>query len=120
MENNFRIEMSFQPGPKLSAVIMRHLSPRTFTKIVTSLPMEGAVRREGTLIVALLNLAASFDKTKNVFEKGEIAYRPKNGALCIVCETTEDIEMVPIGKVEEIELLSRIGHSGWLRVRRLQ
>ncbi len=119
-ENYIRIELFFQPGPTLSAKIMRHLSPRTFTKIVTSLPMEGPIRRVGGFIMALLNLNAPFDKTKDFFEKGEIAYQPKTGAICIATERTQAVGMAPLGNVEDIELLSDIGTGGWLRIRRLQ
>lgn len=120
LENYCRIEMSFQPGPSVTAVMMRHLSPRTFTKLINSLPIEGAIRREGPLIIALLNLAAHFDKTKDSFERGEIAYDPKNMSLCIVVEQAKGIEMVPIGKINEVELLNSIGRTGWLSIRRIQ
>lgn len=100
--------------------MMRHLSPRTFTRLVNSLPLEGVTKKEGSVIFGLLNIDAPFDKTKDDFQAGELAYDPRNRALCVFAEKREGLKMVPLGKVDDPDLLRDVRDRAWLRIGRIQ
>jgi len=117
-QNQAGILLSFQPGPSVRAVMSRHLAPRTFSKVLGSLPLEGAVSVVGNVAIMLVNLTAPVDKVKDVFETGEIAYEPRQRALCIVLQRLEGTPMAPLGKVEDVTAISRIG-QGWVEIRQV-
>ncbi len=115
-----RIKLHFQPGPEMTGTIMRHLSPRTFTRFVNSLPLQGATKREGPMILGLVNIDAPFDKTKEDFQAGELAYDPRSRALCVFAENGGMLKMVPLGKIDDPSLLRYVRDGAWLLVGRIQ
>ena len=104
-ENAVKISLDIS-GKRIEGYLFRHLSPRTFSSLVRLLPITAPSVREDRYISILANLSLQADKYTNLVKAGDIAYRPKNRSICIFLQDIRtDERMVPVGRVEDIELL---------------
>lgn len=84
-----------------------------FSKLLESLPLEGAASLSGRMLVLLINLTAPADKMKYNFEVGDLAYDPRMRALCVMTDRVHDLAMAHLGSVEDKSSLSSIRGSDW-------
>jgi hypothetical protein len=98
-------------------LISRHLAPMAFSKLVESLPLEGAASLSGKMLVLLVNLTAPADKMKRNFEAGDVAYDPRMRALCVMKDRVHDLAMAHLGVVEDMSSLSSVKSSDWFVLR---
>jgi hypothetical protein len=104
-ENAVKISLDIS-GKRVEGQLLRHLSPRTFSSLVRLLPITAPSIKEDRYISILANLSLQADKYTNLVKTGDIVYRPKNRSICIFLQDTRtDERMVPIGRMENIELL---------------
>ena len=115
--NQAPILLVFQSGLTMKANLMRHLAPRAFSKVVSSLPLRGAMSRRGEVAVILVNLVAPADKTKSSFDAGEIAYDPRLRAICVTLSRTQGVSMAALGEIEDKGTLSVVRDRDWVELR---
>jgi len=84
-----------------------------FSKLLESLPLEGAASLSGKMLVLLVNLTAPADKMKRIFEAGDLTYDPRMRALCVMTDRVHDLAMAHLGSVEDKSSLSSIRSSDW-------
>ena len=94
-------------------LVSRHLAPMVFSKLLESLPLEGAASLSGKMLVLLVNLKAPTDKIKRNFDAGDLAYDPRTRALCVMTDRVHDLAMAHLGSIENRSSLSSIRSSDW-------
>jgi len=94
----------------------RHKAPLTVGLLLRSLPLSGrAVRYKDEFVYFTTNLVAGLEKPSQTFKKGDIAFLPLNGSICIflkdcqlnlngsICIFLKDCQlnqrMTPLGQV---------------------
>ncbi len=79
-----KIKIYTQATGYVEAELFDDLSPKTFRKIVESLPIEGVGYRWGDEIYFTTNITQSLEENaKETVEKGTIAFWPPGSAICI-------------------------------------
>lgn len=115
-ENVYKILLEIS-GARIRGQLLRHLSPRTFSSIVKSLPIVAPSVIEETCINIFVNLSLQADKYTNAVKAGDIVYRPKNKSICIFLKEVRGEErFVPVGRVENVELLQAVRGSPVVRM----
>ena len=86
---------------RFSCQLKRHLSPRTVGLIVRALPLYGNTHRLGKSIVYFeTKITSGIERKKTDFKKGDIAYLPTGGSICIYLDDVSNGQpMTPIGKL---------------------
>ncbi|MBI2184462.1 MAG: hypothetical protein HYU39_05825 [Thaumarchaeota archaeon] len=92
--------------------IFRHLAPTTIGALVRSSPLQGRLLRQTEYVSMLTDLKVGVEKGKRSFSKGEIAFFPMNGSICIFLQDANTATpMSPLGKItkglERLEAISR-------------
>jgi len=96
---------------RLPCQLKRHLSPRTVGLIVRSLPLYGNVHHLGKSIVYFeTKIHSGIERKKTDFKKGDIAYLPAGGSICIfLSDMLNTKPMTPVGKLmTNIERLNEV------------
>lgn len=94
-------------GREASALLKRHLAPRTVGALLRALPLEGNVHgMEGAVYVGT-PVAGALEKPRREFARGDVAFSPPGGMVCFFLrEASPGRPMVLVGRVESgIELL---------------
>jgi len=100
------------------AVLYRKYSPKTFARVVRSLPIEGYAR----LLNGVLYLVAPFEvgaeDPKKRVKRGDVAYWPLWKAICIFREDKAlDRPVNLLGHVvENVEVLDRVERGALVRI----
>lgn len=79
----------------------RHKAPLTVGLLLRSLPLSGrAVRYKDEFVYFTTNLVAGLEKPSQTFKKGDIAFLPLNGSICIFLKDCQlNQRMTPLGQV---------------------
>ena len=86
---------------KIHCDLKRHLSPRTVSTIMRSLPLEGHAHFLGKNIAYFETAVDSgIERSTKEFKKGDIAFLSSAGSICFFIEDTSPGKiMTPIGKI---------------------
>jgi len=82
-KNPFKIKISTKSTGEVSAEIIESLNPKTAKAIIDALPIRGRGSRWGDEIYFSIGVKAGSESTKQVVEKGDLAYWPPGEAMCI-------------------------------------
>ncbi len=98
----------------ISIEFLRHLSPITIERLYRSLPIQGMVVRDNSIIYISAPIETRLEKPRNRLRKGHVAYSPSKKMMLIALEDVRLNESVnSLGRVveglEELEKL-RTGH----------
>jgi len=90
--------------------LIRHLAPRTVNSIAKSLPIEGRAALWKEEVYFEIPVKMGEEKPKPKVEKGDIAFWPMGGSLCIFYGASQPYSPVSIiGKVtKNLELFARV------------
>ena len=109
--SSFQLIIEINGKSKLTCELKRHLSPKTVSSILRSLPLEGNAHFLGKNIVYLETLINSgVERQRKEFKKGDIAFSPAGGSICFfLSDVVLTKSMTPIGKItSEIDVLSDV------------
>ena len=95
------IRVSVQGKGDAEGEVFRHLAPITLNTLLRSMPINGRVNRfDNIFIYVISGVVAGVEKTKKVFQRGDIAFLALNGAICIFLkDSTVAKPMNPIGRI---------------------
>ncbi len=99
---------------EISIEFLRHLSPITIERLYRSLPMQGMVVRDNSIIYISAPIDTRLEKPRNRLRRGHVAYSPSKKMVLIALDDIRLNESVnSLGRVveglEELEKL-RTGH----------
>jgi hypothetical protein len=102
------------------AELVRFLAPRTVDALVRKLPIEGRAALHPNEVFFEVHLTLGEEKSKNVAEKGMLAYWPMGRAFCIFYEKTRPYSSInQIGRItENLEIFSKIKSGTKITVKR--
>ena len=113
------VEINIDKKGIIKAQLIRHLAPLTISEILKNLPLRGNVYLHTDRFYYLrTNLVLGAEKQKKIFNRGDIAYLPSNGAICFFVAETETGLMNYIGKIiSNIDILQKLQSTDILTLR---
>ncbi len=105
------VAFSVQSKGELKGEIFRHLSPTTVGLLSRRSPLQGRLVKEEGFVSMLVNLEAGVEKGRTSFRRGEIAFFPRNGAVCFFLKDSSlSTPMNLLGRITEgLEVLEAVG-----------
>ncbi len=99
--SSFQLIIEIRGKSKLTCELKRHLSPKTVSSILRSLPLEGNVHFLGQNIVYFeTSINSGVERQRKEFKKGDIAFSPGGGSICFfLSDVVLTKSMTPIGKI---------------------
>ncbi|QLH09001.1 cyclophilin-like fold protein [Candidatus Nitrosotenuis sp. DW1] len=99
--SSFQLIIEIRGKSKLTCDLKRHLSPKTVSSILRSLPLEGNAHFLGQNIVYFETMINSgVERQRKEFKKGDIAFSPAGGSICFfLSDVILTKSMTPIGKI---------------------
>ena len=93
--------LKIKGGARWSCELKRHLSPKTVGLIIRSLPLCGNLHHLGKSVLYIeTKITSGMERKKTDFKKGDIAYLPTGGSICIYLNDVSNGQpMTPIGKL---------------------
>ena len=81
--------------------LFRHLAPLTLSTLLSTMPVSGRVNRfDDVFIYVISDAVLGVEKARKGFERGEVAFLPSNGAICIFLRDSSVAKsMNPIGRI---------------------
>ena len=117
--SGFQLVVEITGKSKLTCELKRHLSPKTVSSILRSLPLDGNVHFLGQNIVYFeTSVNSGVERQRKEFKKGDIAFSPAGGSICFfLSDVVLTKSMTPIGKItSEIDALSNVKSGDVLAV----
>jgi hypothetical protein len=120
-ENEYEVALDFSNSLQLNAKIQRYFSPKTFTKLYNSLPLEGPFINKEGLVQIFVNFSAGFDKLVRFANERGLFYDPKSYSFILFLESKSCPPLVRLGTMVEtsISLLNRIPSSGFAKIKKV-
>jgi uncharacterized protein len=90
--------------------LYKHLAPVTVNAILEALPIVSrATIYPGAMVTFLTNIRVGVEKARGEFMRGDVAFLPANGSLCIFIASAKSARPLnPVGKIEGgLEALER-------------
>jgi uncharacterized protein len=82
--------------------LFRHLAPLTVNALLRLMPFDSRVTIQPPLACLFAELRVGVEKPRAQFTKGEVAFLPSGGLLCVFLgDARSDRPLNPVGKVEE-------------------
>ncbi|WP_042686586.1 cyclophilin-like fold protein [Candidatus Nitrosotenuis chungbukensis] len=109
--SSFQLIIEIRGKSKLTCDLKRHLSPKTVSSILRSLPLEGNAHFLGQNIVYFETMINSgVERQRKEFKKGDIAFSPAGGSICFfLSDVILTKSMTPIGKItSDVGMLSDV------------
>jgi uncharacterized protein len=79
----------------------RHLAPITVNSILRTIPFDSRVTLQAPMVCLLTQLRVGVEKPRTQFVKGDVAFLPSGGLLCIFLGDAQSARPLnPVGKVE--------------------
>jgi len=79
----------------------RHLAPVTVNTILRSLPSDSRINLQPSMVCLFTDLRVGVEKSKTRFVRGDVAYLPSGGLICIFLgDARSERPLNPVGKVE--------------------
>lgn len=99
--SSFQLIIEIKGKSKLTCDLKRHLSPKTVSSILRSLPLEGNAHFLGKSIVYFeTTINSGVERQRKEFKKGDIAFSPAGGSICFfLSDAMLTKSMTPIGKI---------------------
>jgi hypothetical protein len=99
--SSFQLIIEINGKSKLTCELKRHLSPKTVSAILRSLPLDGNAHFLGKNIVYLeTTINSGVERQRKEFKKGDIAFSPAGGSICFfLSDVVLTKSMTPIGKI---------------------
>ncbi|MBI5146855.1 MAG: hypothetical protein HZA84_06500 [Thaumarchaeota archaeon] len=99
--SSFQLIIEIKGKSKLTCELKRHLSPKTVSSILRSLPLEGNAHFLGQNIVYFeTTINSGVERQRKEFKKGDIAFSPAGGSICFfLSDVVLSKSMTPIGKI---------------------
>lgn len=99
--SSFHLVVEIKGKSKLTCELKRHLSPKTVSTILRSLPIDGNAHFLGNNIVYFeTTVNSGVERQRKEFKKGDIAFSPAGGSICFfLSDVVLTKSMTPIGKV---------------------
>lgn len=99
--SSFHLVVEIKGKSKLTCELKRHLSPKTVSTILRSLPIDGNAHFLGHNIVYFeTTVNSGVERQRKEFKKGDIAFSPAGGSICFfLSDVVLTKSMTPIGKV---------------------
>lgn len=99
--SSFQLIIEINGKSKLTCELKRHLSPKTVSSILRSLPLDGNAHFLGKSIVYLeTTINSGVERQRREFKKGDIAFSPAGGSICFfLSDVVLTKSMTPIGKI---------------------
>ena len=98
--SRFRLEIEVVGKGSASCELVRHLSPLTCMAIMKSLPLQDRVHRFADKFIYIeTGQIIGAEKQRSQFRRGEMAYLPSNGSICVFVKDGAVQAMNPIGVV---------------------
>ena len=126
MNEQMKIKIELD-GKIFEAVLTKEFSPKTFEKIVESLPIESEVKTWGDELYFDVPVIMGEENTQATVRKGAIGYWPAGRTLCIFYGRTplseSDEKIIPaspvniVGNLNEPERLKRMRPRGGETIR---
>lgn len=87
---------------KFNLELYRHLAPITVSAILDALPLVSRVTvYPGAMVTMLTNVRVGSEKARAEFARGDVAFLPANGSLCIFIASAKSARPLnPVGKIE--------------------
>ncbi|HSA98552.1 MAG TPA: cyclophilin-like fold protein [Candidatus Nitrosotenuis sp.] len=100
--SSFQLIVEIKGKSKLTCELKRHLSPKTVSSILRSLPLEGNAHFLGQNIVYFETaINSGVERQRKEFKKGDIAFSPAGGSICFfLSDVVLTKSMTPIGKID--------------------
>ncbi len=81
--------------------LYRHMAPLTVNAVLRSLPIHSRVSIQPGMVTLFTDIKVGVEKAKTQFNKGEVAFLPSGGLVCIFLKPAKsDRPLNPIGSVE--------------------
>jgi len=81
--------------------LFRHLAPITVNSILRTIPFDSRVSLQAPMVCLLTQLRVGVEKPRTQFVKGDVAFLPSGGLMCIFLgDARSDRPLNPVGKVE--------------------
>lgn len=105
-------------GSPASALLKRHLAPRTVGELLRALPVGGNLRSMPGGVCVGTPVAGALEKPKRSFQRGEVAFSPPGGMICFfLSDASPGRPMTPVGAVESgINVLDSAESGGPIRL----
>ncbi len=99
--SSFQLIVEIKGKSKLTCELKRHLSPKTVSAILRSLPVDGNVHFLGKNIVYFeTSVNSGVERQRKEFKKDDIAFSPAGGSVCFfLSDVVLTKSMTPIGKI---------------------
>lgn len=99
--SSFQLIIEIKGKSKLTCELKRHLSPKTVSSILRSLPLDGNAHFIGQNIVYFeTTISSGVERQRKEFKKGDIAFSPAGGSICFfLSDVVLTKSMTPIGKI---------------------
>ena len=99
--SSFQLIVEIKGKSKITCELKRHLSPKTVSSILRSLPLDGNVHFLGHNIVYFeTSVNSGVERQRREFKKGDIAFSPAGGSVCFfLSDVVLTKSMTPIGKI---------------------
>ncbi len=99
--SSFQLIIEIKGKSKLTCELKRHLSPKTVSSILRSLPLDGNAHFIGQNIVYFeTTINSGVERQRKEFKKGDIAFSPAGGSICFfLSDVVLTKSMTPIGKI---------------------
>ena len=118
--SSINLILKINDGEDIPCQLKRHLSPITVGLIMRMLPLNGNAHQMGKSIVYFeTSINSGIERKKIDFKKGDMAFLPTEGSICIYMNDVSDGKpMTIIGKVNEIDKLNGVKSSDILSLSR--
>ena len=111
--SRLKLEIEIAGKGSAKAEMVRHLAPLTLMAIVKNLPLQDRVHRYTDKFAYIeTGLVIGAEKPKAKFSRGDVAFLPSNGSICVFLQDATVQPMNHIGKVvDKIEVVES-SHPG--------
>lgn len=105
-------------GSRASALLKRHLAPRTVGELLRALPVGGNLHSMPGGVCVGTRVAGALERPKKSFRRGEVAFSPPGGTVCFFLkDASPGRPMTPLGVVESgIDVLDSAESGGPVRL----
>lgn len=108
--SRFKLVIEIASKGCAQAELVRHLAPLTCNTITKALPLQDRVHRYADKFLYIgTGLVIGAEKQRTQFRKGDIAFMPSNGSICVFVQDGTVQPMNPLGKI--IDNIDVIGSS---------
>jgi hypothetical protein len=110
--SNIAIKILAHGKGEALADLLRHLSPMTVNAVKMKLPIYGRVNRPSDALICIISqIVAGLEKSQSMFKKGDLAFMPLNGSICIFLKDTRTARpMNHLGHISSgLDVLENLG-----------